>query len=157
MSSSRGGRRSPETRRNASRRLLGRVLINAQVAEVRFRGEDRTLSGHRRRAESDPIQTWAAQEFCSARALFAPSLKRDIVSSIARTRSPAGGSHGNPHPTARIHIHTGRRRSCVAASGARAAGAPRRRIPQRPEGCRLCTSCRCNPRRSWRGRVHRRP
>ena len=31
------------------------------------------------------------------------------------------GSHGNPHPTARIHIHTGRRSSCVAARGARAA------------------------------------
>jgi hypothetical protein len=32
-----------------------------------------------------------------------------------------GGSHGNPHPTARIHIHTGRRSSCVAARGALAA------------------------------------
>jgi hypothetical protein len=32
------------------------------------------------------------------------------------------GSHGNPHPTAGIHIHTGRRSSCVAARGARAAG-----------------------------------
>ena len=30
-------------------------------------------------------------------------------------------SHGNPHPTARIHIHTGRRSSCVAAGGASAA------------------------------------
>jgi hypothetical protein len=32
------------------------------------------------------------------------------------------GSHGNSHPTARIHIHTGRRSSCVVAGGARAAG-----------------------------------
>ena len=70
----------------------------------------------------DPIETWAAQDFRSAKALFVPSLKRDIVSSVACTRPPAGGSHGNPHPTARIHIHTGQRSSRVAACGARAAG-----------------------------------
>jgi hypothetical protein len=31
------------------------------------------------------------------------------------------GSHGNPHPTARIHIHTGLRSSYVAARGTLAA------------------------------------
>ena len=64
----------------------------------------------------------AEQYFRSAKALFVPSLKRDIVPSIACTRPPAGGSHGNSHPTARIHIHTGRRSSCRAARGAGAAG-----------------------------------
>ena len=39
----------------------------------------------------DPTETWAAQDFRSAKALFAPSLKRDIVLSIACTRPPAGG------------------------------------------------------------------
>src|SRR5262245_7828496 len=27
----------------------------------------------------DPTETWVAQDFCSAKALFVPSLKRDIV------------------------------------------------------------------------------
>ena len=27
----------------------------------------------------DPTETWAAQDFCSAKALFVPSLKRDII------------------------------------------------------------------------------
>jgi hypothetical protein len=31
----------------------------------------------------DPSATWAAQDFRSAKALFVPSLKRDIVPSIA--------------------------------------------------------------------------
>jgi hypothetical protein len=31
----------------------------------------------------DPTETWAAQDFRSAKALFVPSLKRDIVPSIA--------------------------------------------------------------------------
>ena len=79
-------------------------------------------------SQFDPQETLAAQDFRSAKALFVPSLKRDIVPSIACTRPPAGGSHGNPHPTARIHIHTGRRSSCVAARGARAAGERMRRI-----------------------------
>ena len=56
------------------------------------------------------------------------SQRKSIVRSFAKAwyrplcmhRPPAGGSHGNPHPTARIHIHTGRRSSCVAARGARA-------------------------------------
>src|SRR3954464_7304914 len=69
----------------------------------------------------DPSETCAAQNLRSAKAVFVPSLKRDIVPSIACTRPPAGGSHGNPPPTARIHIHTGRRGGRVAARGARAA------------------------------------
>src|SRR6266540_4131112 len=51
----------------------------------------RTLSRHRRTTECDPTETWAAQDFRSAKALFVPSLKRDIVPSIACTRPPAGG------------------------------------------------------------------
>src|SRR6266705_3510529 len=39
----------------------------------------------------DPTETWAAQDFRSAKALFVPSLKRDIVPSIACTQPPAGG------------------------------------------------------------------
>jgi hypothetical protein len=39
----------------------------------------------------DPTDTWAAQDFRSAKALFVPSLKRDIVPSIACIRPPAGG------------------------------------------------------------------
>ena len=39
----------------------------------------------------DPTETWAAQDFRSAKVLFVPSLKRDIVPSIACTRPPAGG------------------------------------------------------------------
>jgi len=80
----------------------------------------------------DPTETWAAQDFRSAKSLFVPSLKRDIVPPIACTRPPAGGSHGNPHPTARIHIHTGRRSSCVAARGARAAAGAAGRRPCQP-------------------------
>ena len=41
-----------------------------------------------------------------------------ISSPLLHGHDPCG-SHGNPHPTARIHIHTGRRSSCVAARGAR--------------------------------------
>ena len=76
----------------------------------------------------DPTETCAAQDFRSAKVLFVPSLKRDIFPSIACTRPPARGSHGNPHPTARIHIHTWRRSSCVAARSARAAAGKGPRI-----------------------------
>jgi ABC-type uncharacterized transport system substrate-binding protein len=40
---------------------------------------------------NDPTETWAAQDFRSAKAWFVPSLKRDIVPSLACTRPPAGG------------------------------------------------------------------
>jgi hypothetical protein len=70
----------------------------------------------------DPTETWAAQDFRGAKALFVPSLKRDIVPSIGMHVTFGGEElHGNPHPTARNHIHAGRRSSCVAARGARAA------------------------------------
>ena len=111
----------------------------------------------------DPTETWAARDFRSAKALFVPSLKRDIVASIACTRPPAEGSHGNPHPTARIHFTTRRRGGGVAARGARAAagdagdrvfGANRStdaacavcRVPPRPEGDRLCRGRECRDR-----------
>jgi len=71
---------------------------------------------------NDPTETWAAQDFRSAKALFVPSLKRDIVPSIAWTRPPTGGSGGNPHPTTRIHSRDQRRSGGVAARCARAAG-----------------------------------
>src|SRR5215510_1229928 len=85
-------------------------------------GAKRTLRGHRRMTASDPTETWAAQDFRSAKALFVPSLKRDIVPLLHAHNLRPEGSHGNPHPTARIHVHTGRRSSCVAARGAGAAG-----------------------------------
>ena len=133
------------------------VGTNLPIRNVRFHGESWRLSGRATEiAQSDvhdPTETWAAQDFRSAKALFVPSLKRDIVPSIACTRPPAGGSHGNPHPTARIHIHTGRRSSCVAARGARAASradAAHRRAHEprcetirkrRPASRRSCRGC----------------
>jgi hypothetical protein len=39
----------------------------------------------------DPTETWAAQEFCSAKALFVPSLKRDIVLSVGMHTTSGGG------------------------------------------------------------------
>ena len=86
-----------------------------------FIGVKRSCRLRARTDVNDPQETSAAQDFRSAKALFVPSLKRDIVSSVACTRPPAGGSHGNPHPTARIHIHTGRRGGGVAARGTRPA------------------------------------
>src|SRR5262245_30669010 len=71
----------------------------------------------------DPTETWAAQDFRSAKALCVPSLKRDIVPLYWHAHDlRREGSHGNPHPAARIRIHTGRRSSRVAGCGARAAG-----------------------------------
>src|SRR3977135_3268182 len=52
----------------------------------------------------DPSETWAAQDFRTAKVLFVPSLS--MVSSTLTPNEhdlPAGGSHGNPRPTARIH------------------------------------------------------
>ena len=46
-------------------------------------------------AESDPTETSASQDFRSAKALFVPSLKRDIVPSVAWTWPPWEGRHGN--------------------------------------------------------------
>src|SRR5262245_39709482 len=92
---------------------------------------NRTLHRRHRLTESDPKPPSIGLKFRSAKALFVPSLKRDIVPSIACTRPPAGGAHGKPHPTARIHTHTGRRSSCVAARGAgAAAGHASDRVPR---------------------------
>src|SRR5262245_36811709 len=49
------------------------------------------------------LKTFAAQT-----ALFVPSLKRDIVPLAHAHDLRREGSHGNPDPTARIHIRTGR-------------------------------------------------
>ena len=46
---------------------------------------------------SDPTETWAAEDFRSAKGVFVPSLKGDIVPVLhCMARPPAGGSHGNP-------------------------------------------------------------
>src|SRR5262245_23828920 len=47
-------------------------------SRVRFR-TNRTSNRHRRMTELDPLQTWAAQDFRTAKALFVPSLKRGII------------------------------------------------------------------------------
>src|SRR5262245_3070686 len=73
----------------------------------------------------DPQETLAAQDFRSAKALFVPSLKRDIVPLLRAHDLRREGSHGNPYPTAAIHIHTGRRCGGVATRGARAASRAR--------------------------------
>src|SRR5262245_34592283 len=54
--------------------LLAQSLLEAQ----------RTLVGTGSVA-NDPLQTWAAQDFRTAKALFVPSVKRDIVPSVAWT------------------------------------------------------------------------
>src|SRR5262245_20222880 len=81
-------------------------------------------NGTKRRPDDVPCQLLGSEadllrKGLIRRSLFFPSLKCDIVPSIACRRPPAGGSHGLPHPTARIHIRNGRRSSCVAARGAR--------------------------------------
>src|SRR5215510_7276910 len=53
--------------------------------------EDQTTMAQSEPFRFDPTETSAAQDFCSAKALFVLSLKRDIVLCIACTRPPAGG------------------------------------------------------------------
>src|SRR5262247_3296101 len=68
----------------------------------------------------DPSETWAAPDFRSAKALFV--LRQSVISSpYCMDRTPAGRSHGNPHPTTRIHCHAWRCGSCLAARGTGAA------------------------------------
>src|SRR5262249_22016179 len=59
----------------------------------------------------------------SQRKSIVPFLRKCVISSpsIAWTRPPAGGSHGNLYPTTRIHIHAVWRGGIVAARDARAA------------------------------------
>ena len=55
-------------------------------------GADPTWRAPARLVESDPTETWAAQDFRSAKALFVPSLKRDIVPLL----------HGHDPPRGRV-------------------------------------------------------
>src|SRR5262245_43425897 len=64
----------------------------------------------------DPQETLAAQDFRSARALFVPSLRRDIVPSIACTQPPARGG--------RMTIHIGRREFIFTLGGGAVAAWP---------------------------------
>src|SRR5262245_31122930 len=96
--------------------------------------------------EFDPIETWAAQDLRSAKALFVPSLKRDIVPLLHAHDLRREESHGNPHPTARIYIHIGRRCSSMAAHGARAAaGDAGGRLSPQPVGRGRYAHCRSIP------------
>jgi putative ABC transport system substrate-binding protein len=61
----------------------------------------------------DPTETWAAQDFRSAKALFVPSLKRDIVPSI--------GMHTTSGGKGRMAIHIRRREFIFTLGGAAAA------------------------------------
>src|SRR5262245_42873743 len=51
----------------------------------------RTVDRSNQSDVNDPTETLAASDFRSAKALFVPSLKRDIFPSVACTRPPAGG------------------------------------------------------------------
>ena len=90
---------------------------NLPIRNVRFRGEFWRVSGRAREiAKSDvhdPTETWAAQDFRSAKAVFVPSLKRDIIL-FACTRPPAGG-------VAWQSTHIGRREFIFTLGGAAAA------------------------------------
>ena len=54
-------------------------------------GGDELNADMPQRPNLTPTETFAAQDLRSAKALFVPSLKRDIVLSIACTQPPAGG------------------------------------------------------------------
>jgi ABC-type uncharacterized transport system substrate-binding protein len=62
---------------------------------------------------NDPFETWAAQDFRSAKALFVPSLKRGIVPSI--------GMHTTSGGRGRMAIHIRRREFIFTLGGAAAA------------------------------------
>src|SRR5262245_34390554 len=107
-------------------------LLRSDSVAFECEADMRTVDRSNQSDVNDPQETSAAQGFRSAKALFVPSLKRDIVPSILHAHDLRWEeSHGNPPPTARIHIHTGRRSSCVAAGGARAAASDaRHRLPR---------------------------
>src|SRR5262244_3505906 len=85
--------------------------------------------GHRRYSDGafvthDPTETWAAQDFTFATQKHCSFLRQSMVyCSFYRHAQDLRReeSQGHSHPTARIHIHTGRRGGRVAARGARAA------------------------------------
>src|SRR3954453_13195165 len=75
----------PATRREDSPCQLGAVhtwhirdIARSQI-EVRFRCKSGRVADITTMTGFDPSATWAAQDFRSAKALFVPSLKRDIV------------------------------------------------------------------------------
>src|SRR5262245_26917944 len=97
-------------------------------------GDQRTLV-RRPIDANDPTETLAASDFRTAKALFVPSLTRDIVPSVCMDMTPTGGSHDSLHSTARIHIRTGQRGGCVAGGGASATASDASdRVHQRPLG-----------------------
>ena len=58
--------------------------------------------------------------FCrSAKAVFVPSPKCDIITLHCMGTTPTGGSHGNPYSSARIRRYAWRRSCVVAARGSR--------------------------------------
>src|SRR5215510_7527460 len=97
-------------------------LLRSDSVAFGCEADMRTVDRSNQSDVNDPTETWAAQDFRSAKALFVPSLKRDIVPLLHAHNLRPEGSHGNPHPTARIRIRTGRHSSRVAACGGRAAG-----------------------------------
>src|SRR5262249_7076736 len=77
-----------------SRRLMARSGVSLWCQCLTAIGGKADIARASRSCRSgaiDPTETWAAQDFRSAKALFVPSLKRDIVLPIACTRPPAGG------------------------------------------------------------------
>jgi putative tryptophan/tyrosine transport system substrate-binding protein len=93
-------------------RRCGEDNRNGPKSEVRFRGQTGKhvlvlgLTGF------DPTETWAAQDFRSAKALFVPSLKRDMVPSI--------GMHTTSGGRARMATHIRRREFIFTLGGAAA-------------------------------------
>src|SRR5258708_4586990 len=78
--------------------------------DVRFRGKSGRAADITGTTEFDPTETWAAQDFRSAKALFVPSLKRDIVPSI--------GMHTASGGKGRMAIHIRRREFIFTLGGA---------------------------------------
>jgi hypothetical protein len=62
---------------------FARVCTPQARSYVRYRGQPGNYLLVLSFTGFDPSETWAGQDFRSAKALFVPSLKRDIVPSIA--------------------------------------------------------------------------
>src|SRR5439155_13980734 len=74
---------------------------------------EQTCHGRRGTAESDPLRSWAARAFRNAKALFVPSLKRDII--------PLYCMHTTSGGRGRMAIHIRRRKFIFTLGGAAAA------------------------------------